>query len=292
MLKIRDPAGLPSYMHQERQIFSMQFVMGDSRLNFYTPGNPVHSWYTAVCNPGEEECGSMFSNAALITNEGLVHTTLEVGMPFHGLHFHDLVVDEQSVPVCRNSYLALGITRCVNGSSDQPDAFIVQGDRRVHAAGCAHGIHLDEGRTLVSWNAVGLLAGWRKGASSLGTVVAVSPDGSRIAAATWSRVLIWSFNPGLLHQGELQHYFPQRDYNERKGFGRLRPTLLPWAGVIYSMLWLDEAHLYATTDRGLIKWDVGHMSRGEREGLTLTYDAWPDTAIAVSAMAPRLSRWK
>lgn len=78
-----------------------------------------------------------------------------------------------------------------------------------------------------------------------------------------------------------------RDYNERKGFGRLRPTLLHSEGVIHNMLWTNETQLYATTDEGLVKWDISHMSDGEREDLSLAYDAWPDTAVAVPAMGIR-----
>ena len=146
--------------------------------------------------------------------------------------------------------------------------------------GCDHVIDLEGGRRLPSWKALALLAGYREGTSSLGTVVAISPRGTKIAAATWSRVLVWSLNPTLLHQGELQHYFPVRDYNSKKGFGRLRPTLLSSEGVVHSMLWTNETQLYAATDRGLVKWDMGHMSDGERESLSLAYDAWPDTAVA------------
>lgn len=114
----------------------------------------------------------------------------------------------------------------------------------------------------------------QQGTSSLGTIVAISPRGTRIAAATWSRVSLWSLDPSLLLQGELQHYFPVRDYNTRKGFGRLRPTPLSSEGVVHSMAWSSETLLYATTDQGLVKWDIGHMSQGEREDLTLAHDAW------------------
>jgi len=105
--------------------------------------------------------------------------------------------------------------------------------------------------------------------SSLGTVVAISPEGTRLAAATWSRVLMWSFSPRLLLQGELQHYFPTRDFNLRKDFGRLRPTLLSSGGVVHNMQFTDETHLYATTDQGLVRWDIGHLSDSGRDNRSL-----------------------
>ena len=282
VLKISDPPGLPASRYKERLIFNVQFVDNNSKLNFYKPGNPVHSWFTPTCNPSESACAPIFANNAYINNENIDHHLEEfaIGMPFHGSHSYNITVDWSTTPVCQMSYLALGMSRNRRDWSNHPDVFVVQADTTVSTAHCDHGIDLEGGRKLLSWKALALLAGYREGTSSLGTVVAVSPGGSRIAAATWSRVLVWSFSPRLLHQGELQHYFPVRDYNSRKGFGRLRPTLLSSEGVVHSMLWTNEIQLYATTDQGLVKWDMGHMSEGERESLSLAYDAWPDTAVA------------
>ena len=155
----------------------------------------------------------------------------------------------------------------------QPDVFVVHAQSYLSFNSCCHNIHLDKGRMRHStWRALALLAGFKQCPSSLGTVIAVSPDGTRIAAAFWARVLVWSLDPKLLDQGELQHYFPARDYNLRKGIGRLRPTLLSSEGVVYKMLWTNETQLYATTDQGLAKWNIGHMSEGRRENLSLEYD--------------------
>lgn len=211
-------------------------------------------------------------------------------MPFHAAHCYGVTVDWSTAPMCGNSYLALGMTKHRRASSNHPDVFIVQADAIVFSADCEHRSNPEEGRKARSWKALAFLAGYREGASSLGTVIAVSPGGTRIAAATWSRVLVWSFSPKLLHQGELQHYFPTHDYNSRKGFGRLRPTLLPSQGVVHSMLWTNETQLYATTDRGLAKWDIGHRSEGEREHLSLAYDAWPNAAVAAPVTGSKLQQ--
>ncbi len=285
-MMIKDPPGLPYHNFKDRQVFRMQFVRHDHTLNLYKPGDPIHSWYTHALSPFESECGPVFRNQALIdtgAKELFGYSECELGMPFHGAHF-----DGQPDPLCQNSYLALGISRNVNEISGHPNAFVVQADCHVRAAGCNHKMDLDNGRRVTSWKPVALLAGWRKGESSLGTVVATSPGGTRVAAATWSRILVWSFNPKLLHQGELRHYFPIRDYNQRKEFGRLRPTLLTPAGVVHNMIWTDETHLYATTDQGLVNWDIGPKSDGERHELTLAYDAWPDTAVAIPALPHKL----
>ena len=261
-------------MYKDRWISDCQFVDDDSRLNFYKAGAPVHSWYTSCPNPADEESGPILPNTASIDieNDG-IRQAFEVGMPYYGIHTYSVFVDRHSMPVCQISYFALAMSKTLN-QHGQPDVFIVHADAYSSVGSCDHNIHLDKGRTSsLLWTTSVLLAGFKQCSSSLGTIVAISPGGTRIAAADWSRVLIWSVNPRVLHQGELQHYFPARDYNMRKGIGRLRPTMLSSEGVIYKMLWTNETQLYATTDQGLAKWDIGPMSVGRREILSLAYDA-------------------
>lgn len=279
-MEIHDPSGVPTHGYKDRLISSCQFVDNDSRLNFYQAGAPVHSWYTSCPDPAEEESGPIWSNTALIDieNDGTL-AVFEVGMPFYGIHTYSAFVDRQSMPVCQITYFALAISKTLNQNGHK-DVFIVHADSFLSVGSCDHNIHLDKGRkSSNSWTAVCLLAGFRQCPSSLGTVIAISPGGTRIAAANWSRVLVWSVNPRLLHQGDLQHYFPARDYNMRKSIGRLRPTLLPSEGVVNKMLWTNETQLYATTDQGLAKWDIGHLSEGKRETLSLAYDVWPETVV-------------
>lgn len=125
------------------------------------------------------------------------------------------------------------------------------------------------------WKAVALLAGCRSGSSSLGTIMAISPKGNRIAAADWDRVLIWAFDCNMLLQDELEYYFPPRDYNVKKRIGQLRPTSLSTAGVgvIFHMLWVTESNLFAITEHGLMQWDLGCLSKGEQHHLSLDSEA-------------------
>ena len=264
----------------------------DKKLNFYKPGSPIHSWFTRADDLVDDSSAPIATNAAWLSigdGEEVVEE-FAIGMPFSAAHYYGVTVDWTTEPMCRNSYLALGLTKRRRESSNHPDVFIVQANPILFSTDCEHRSNPEEGRKAHTWTALALLAGYREGASSLGTVIAVSPEGTRIAAATWSRVLVWSFSPKLLHQGELQHYFPTHDYNSSKGFGRLRPTLLPSQGVVHSMLWTNETHLYATTDQGLAKWDIGHRSEGEREHLSLAYDAWPNAAVAAPVAGSKLQQ--
>lgn len=252
-------------------------------INFYQPGDPIHRWYTHSCDPDASESGPMWNNRVHLDLENEERwQEFHVGMPFHGAHTSRVFVSHQTTPLCVTSFLAIGIHHDLDPcNNDSYDAFIVQAESHSPSTICSHIFDLESGRRNSSWKAIALLAGWRQGTSSLGTVMAISPGGSSIASATWSRVLVWTFNPRLLHQGELQHYFPVHDYNSKKGIGRLRPFLLKPVGVVYNMLWIGETVLYATTDHGLVKWDMGNMSVGENEDLSLAFDAWPETAVAM-----------
>lgn len=278
--------------YKGRPIHDVQFVCNDRKINLYGLGHPIHGWFTTTTDPSEDEFTPPWSNSGLVHLESMkpvIHVDyFAVGMPFHATHYDQVDVSWQSALVCWTSYLALGYGKSHSqGSGDgHPDAYILQAETPVINS-CDHRVNLDDGRTLGTWKAVALLAGWRQGTSSLGTILAISPEGTKIAAATWNRVLVWSLHPKLLHQGELQHYFSVRDYNTRKAFGRIRPTLLSSEGVVHKMLWTDETCLYATTDKGLINWDMGHLSDGERDDLKLAYDAWPNTAIALPAVGIR-----
>lgn len=254
----------------------MQFLRKDKTLNFYKPGYPIHSYFTNSCDPEKSENRSSQENRVMIDVEKDEYwLRFAVGMPFIGYHSRN-VADHRPAPFCRYYYLAIGISESLGVQSN---VFIVQTERDFPQSQCKHTVELEKGRRSTNWKALALLAGWRQSTSSLGTVMAISPGGGRIAAATWSQLLVWTFDPGLLHQGSLQHYFPEHDYNSKKGIGRLRPTKLSTEGVIHNMLWVDETNLYATTDQGLVKWDMGHLSDGERENLSLAYDAWPETAV-------------
>lgn len=150
-------------MCKDRQIFSIQFVENDKKLNLFQPGCPVHSWYTATCSPAHEECGPLESNTAILAldpNESIPGEEFAVGMPFHGAHFDNMTVDWQIEPLCQTSYLALGINQQRDHSHH---AYIVQADSHNSTIGCDHQVDLDQGRRHQSWTAVALLAGWRQG---------------------------------------------------------------------------------------------------------------------------------
>lgn len=277
-----------------RLIFTPSFSASDRVLNFHMPGSPIHNWFTNSTSPSSTTSGPIHSNLAHITiPPSLVYSNFKVAIPFHAHHTPSINVSYSTAPFCRTSYLALG--ECTDsdfvGGPNSSNVFIVTGDIDTAPHLCNHVPNLDAGRRNSTWTVLALLSGWRHGTSSLGTVLAISSKGTHIAAATWDRVLIWSLDPHLLHQGSLEHYFPACDWNQGKGLGRLRPVRVRSAGVVYAMCWVGECVLYAVTDGGLVRWDVGPRADGGKEVLRLEYDAWKETAVAAPLVGGGLWRW-
>ena len=247
-------------------IFKMQFTNNDKCLNFYQPGVPVHSWFTYCC---KVDCRNrtLRSNARVLMAPLDTYEAYSCSMPFYASCYSEF---DQTLNMyhCETTYLAIALA--VNDRV-KPNVFVVGGSVHWPATTiCTHSRSLEEGiRNLTGWRAHGFLAGWRQGESSIGTVMATSPGGTRIAAATWTNVLVWSIEPDLFRPGEPYYYFRQQEYNARRKIGRLRPVKLPSRGVVHSMQWMNETVLYAMTDQGLVRWDLGGMSSGKERTYSL-----------------------
>jgi len=287
-LVLIDPPPRNNEAIRSRLIYTPVFANSDKVLNLHAPGHPIHKWYTYCTSAYAEHSTPYHDNREWLDIDAQdIFTGFSIGIPFYGAHSAGITVDYTDAALCRTSYLAIAVEREDNFEGSSPNAFLVQSDHDHPPATCSHTPDLDAGRRTSSWRALAFLAGYRQGSSSLGTILAVSPSGTHIAAATWSTVLIWSFDPNLLLQGGLEHYFPTVDYNVRKELGRLRPVRLKREGVVHILCWVGETTLYAVTDRGLVRWECGHLAEGTRQDLTLQYDAWPETAIAMPLGGPR-----
>ena len=201
----------------------------------------------------------------------------DVGTLFHGIHISDVAVAYKTDLVCMRSYLALGLPRHRQQGRGYSVRclYVLLYEEATDSTTCKHSVRLDQLYSRVDWTPVALLAGWRPGQGTMGSLVEITPRGNRIASAAWDRVLIWTIDPEQLHQGDLAHYFPPRDYNAQKGYGRIRPILLPPQGVVHSMKWISDDDLCALTDKGLVSWNVGPRASGKRQ-----IDAAADTTLA------------
>ena len=103
------------------------------------------------------------------------------------------------------------IDRDEHSLSAYPSMFIASDEHYMDPDICSHTNIPSLPRTPgQSRKPLALLGGYRQGTSSLGTKMAISPDGERIAASVWDHIYIWSLSPKLLAEGELNLYFPPR----------------------------------------------------------------------------------
>lgn len=269
ILSLRDPSA-----DSLLRAFNAQFVREGTALNFFEPHKPVHSWSTVSCDLTNPESGYRFEkNSTTVMIDG-APAAVEMGMPFRALH-----MTTPGTQGCAFTYLAFAISDSTRPAS----AFIVKAVDSVETHPCPHSFDLEEVWQLVEWEAVAFLAGWRLALnSSLGTVMALSPSGDRVASATWNHLLIWAFDCGSLWNCELDQYFPVRDFYPLDNVGRLRPTELSTegVGVIYGLGWANETILWASTESGLVQWDMRDMSTGQKHSLSLDREPLSGAGIA------------
>ena len=238
-------------------VSNLNFVEEGRMLELFEAGHYIPGFYSYIKESGEQESPVILQagNAINLHKDGRRHL-FSIGTPFYEHHTNRHTLDSSSETRCARSQLALGFTDNKKDPSYPSESiFIMQSEYFTQEQDCSHLITYDNGRSSNrQWKPIALLAGYKQSSSTLGTVAAISPDGTRVAAAIWDRVYLWSFNPRLMLEGELHLYFPPHDFNGRKGFGRLRPTLLPNAGgVVHGMLWTNEENLFAITVRRTVE---------------------------------------
>ena len=270
--------------------FSLQFAEKGKKLDLFERGHPMPSWTATIGERHNNTDSVLASDTSLAVDvhkeDASYHPRFSVATPFHEKHTTGVAVDWSTEPRCERVYLALGTAETDQSTPESNQSlFVLRKEIFSRPHDCDHLINHEKGRNVSrEWTPVALLSGFKQGTSTLGTVLAASPGGSRVAVSLWNKVYLWSFNPSMLLDGALELYFPPRDYNSRKGFGRIRPTLLSHpGGVVHSMLWAGEDILLAVTDKGLGKWDLSCMVENEEEKLSLVHDTWPDNALAAPA---------
>ncbi len=242
---------------KSRLIFDMEFAR---QLHFFKPGTPIHLWSADVGKL--DELGPIQTNSELVQVDD-VDKQLAVGVPFHG--FHETFRGDNDLDYCRTRYLAIGI----NLGKEQA-AYVVQAEQECLYLNCDHQTDLQRGRGSSEWRPLARLARYSQGRSSLGTVMAVSQQGRRIAMADWDRLLVWALEPETFQVGDPYNY---QSGNFRKFYGcdeddsilRIEPLQLPTQAIIHRLCFTGENRLYAIADSGLMRWDLGPSCSNKRK---------------------------
>ena len=248
-------------------IFNMQFMTSaTAQINFFLPGFPIHRWYADTDALSDPNLGPMITNHQYQTHASRLG--LYVSMPIYG--DHEKFEDGSGVERCSRKYLALGM------DPESCAGFILQFETEWPRTLCPHDVDYENYRIdgAAEWDIVARLEGITAGSSSLGNVLAISQKRTRIAIANWTDVRVWALHPKVLVDGTrvLGDNFSAEQI-EPGGFVLLKSVKLPAQGVVHRMCFQDENCLYAMTDGGLVKWSLGHASRGKQNIHRLPYDS-------------------
>lgn len=257
-------------------------------------GDTFPSWYNVISDNADHQSSDVTSySVALNFDEDLMDGNMKRRPSFHVRHAGTQTWrnhDSSDGSVCR--WVELFLVEVVHKDPPQahPSMFIACSEEFKDSNRCDH-TNSSAAATLyygAQNKPLALLGGYRRSNSNLGTVLAISPNATRIAAAVWDHIYLWTFSPKLLTEGDLSLYFPTQDYNSKGGFGRLRPSLISSShGIVHSMYWTNEEIFYAVTDQGISKYDLSPELLGFEEYPSLTWDVWSTTARTEAAPGTR-----
>lgn len=254
-------------------ICNMQFTCDGSQLNLYTIRFPIHRFAAETSIP-LEPYPTMTCYQARITAGPFSTHLAYVGKPFYYHHVQDVPIPSNTHSFgCVTTFTAVAVTIENWGHL----AFIVECSMEHEARDCVHQPRRIGTSSFRDWNALARLDGFELdvfngGHSTLGNILAISPRGTRIALSDWAKVRVWAVVPNAVQTEGLELTFPAEDFCEKTRLGILRHVELPSRGVIHSMCWNSEDQLYAMTDRGLVRWDVGPMACGRAESLSSDFE--------------------
>ncbi len=255
----------------------MQFTCDGSQLNFYTAGLPIHRFSLNLHPRVQVPFNSTFTllpNHAFLETGPLTSCSSIVGIPFYYNHVRDF-------PFQSNRHENGCVTRLMGVAaathSEDHVALIAECTLEHRAHICGHQPRRILSSRCTIWNALADLEGFKldafdAGHSSLGNVMAVSPRGTRVALSHWAQLRVWALVPDAMHEEGLELFFPTEDFCQETMTGIIRHVELSSQGVIHSMCWHSEDHLYAMTDRGLVRWDVGPMACGRPASVSSDFE--------------------
>lgn len=217
----------------------------------------------------------MEHNLNRLTTGSLGMGSAIVGDPFYYEHVRNIAVRAPEHDYgCLTTFLAVAVTI----GREHNVAFIAECKLPQQPYSCGHRPYQIRTSQCRDWKALARLDGFKLDGfdadhSSLGTVMAFSPYGTRVALSDWAQLRVWALDPDTLKEENQELYFPTADFCQENDTGILRYVELPAQGVIHSMCWHDEDILYAMTDRGLVRWDVAPMACGRAEALSSDFES-------------------
>ncbi len=251
------------------------FCNGGAGLKCYSPSTAAPSY--RISPLGARECESFTINILAIDVGDGKTRFLSLEDPFFAYHEEATDPKHPDVRLCDN--IRLSLATATLDYQNQTIACILRSCETLPEDNCPHSINLDEIQALPTPSNVQIVArlwGFKPLITTMATVVAFAQQGTRIAIASWERILVWVLQPkalALLRGQWVQgNWIDPPTYKERT-FDRfldgklveLRPIVLEAGAVVHKMAFTaNENELITITDRGLQVWNLGPSAVGRR----------------------------
>ncbi|KAL6231775.1 hypothetical protein BDW75DRAFT_219331 [Aspergillus navahoensis] len=234
----------------------MVFNDRSSQLLYYYQARTLYASFQKL---GSSEFPVLYENSTSVQFTNGLSLLFSIGVPFFGTHE---TRDVEGLAVCRWIYLSLGIA--THRKENWTVACLLRSEASCRASNCRHILNLDRGRRLRDWGVVARLYGFRDSKDTLGSKVATSPKGTRIAVTNWNVLYIWALEPGALINMDPENYYHPSWRSSSTGQIELRPIVLRLDAVCFQLRFTEkEDELVAITDRGIMLWNLT-CARGSR----------------------------
>ncbi|KAJ6018080.1 hypothetical protein N7451_001459 [Penicillium sp. IBT 35674x] len=228
------------------------------QLLHYSRGQTLYSSFQKidwVSSPGQWKPTANL-NGCNVTFTSSLSLSFSIGIPFYGTHQQG---DRSHGSRCHWQYLALGIA--IHRVEHWSVACLLRSEASPLALNCTHEQNIDRGRRFKTWKIMAQLGGFQESNTSTGSLIATSPQKTRIAMASWKTVTIWALEPTVLLNGE-DGFYPE-SWQTEGGYPELRPAVIQLDAVCCQLRFTEkENELVAITDRGLMLLRLKPEERG------------------------------
>ncbi|PKX99904.1 hypothetical protein P168DRAFT_300331 [Aspergillus campestris IBT 28561] len=247
-------------LHHSGPITDMAFNDGSSQLLFYYRARTLYGSFQRRDISTLQGQAITYDNSCIVQFSDSMRLQFCIDIPFFGTHESH---SHNGLQRCQWKYLALGIA--THREEGWTVACLLKSGASCASRNCGHVLNLDRGRRFADWTVVARLWGFRNPTNSLGSIVASSKRGTRLAVANWNILYVWALEPNALIDQNASGYYPPSWQSSASDMIELRPIMLPLDAVCFKLFFAQgENELVAITDKGLKYWDLSTSGHGRR----------------------------
>ncbi|KAI9933388.1 hypothetical protein AWENTII_002562 [Aspergillus wentii] len=250
-----------SHFHYDKgPITDLTFNDRSSQLLYHYRAQALYGSFQRLNTSSFSTKPKFHENSCMVQFSDSLSLLFSIAIPFFGNHETCL---HNGHRMCHWQYLTLGIA--THREENWTVACLLKSEALCRARNCGHVLNLERGRRFSDWKIVARLWGFQDPVNSLGSLVAFSNRGTRIAVANWNVIYVWALEPEALIEENANGFYPLNFRSSSSGMIELRPIVLQVGAVCFKLRFMNgEDKLVVITDRGVMSWDLGPLGKGER----------------------------